>query len=100
MLAIPKSPPLRLPEHLQRVREMRCLSTGQGPCDPHHIRMGWFRKGEKPPDDWCVPLIHKEHMLLHTLGELAYWRELFMRDRQFVAEVMRGFARSLYGGGP
>lgn len=98
-LMLPKSPRIELPRHLERVRDMRCLATGQTPCDPHHLLMGWNRKGEKPHDFWTIPLIHSEHMFLHDNkngGEKWYLRNLLNKDDVLLRDVWRAYARSLY----
>ena len=97
-MMLPKSPRIELPRHLARVRDMRCLATGQTPCDPHHLLLGWNRKGEKPHDLWTIPLTHAEHMDLHRIGEKRYLRDLLNRDDALLRDVWRAFARSLYEG--
>ena len=95
-LMLPKREVLRDPAYLDYVRGLPCIITGQSPCDPHHLKMGWFTKGRKPPDDWVVPLIHSEHDKLHRMSDVAYWRDVFARDKQFVAEIMKLAARAMY----
>lgn len=97
-LLLPKSPPLRLPSHLARVREMPCLACNRpGPSEAHHLKLGWFRKGEDPPDNWTIPLCHECHIeKLHRHGERTFWLLHLERDKTLLAAVMRSFAHSLY----
>ena len=94
-MMLPKSPRIELPAHLEYVRTLPCLATGQTPCDPHHLLMGWGRKGEKPHDFWTIPLTHEEHRALHQMGEKTYLRRLLMEDDVALREVFRGYAQSL-----
>lgn len=95
-LMLPKTPPLRDDAHLKRVSEMACLVTNRpGPSDPHHLRMGWYAKGLKPPDDWVVPLSHEKHDELHRIGEATFWLRYLERDKTLLAEVLRGYAMNL-----
>lgn len=91
-----KTKPLRDAAHLARIREMPCIVTNRpGPCDPHHIRIGWHAKGMKPPDDWCVPLSHAEHVRLHSIGEKTYWLSELGKQPYLLGEFLRAYARSL-----
>lgn len=96
MILLPKSPPLRDETHLRRVSEMACLVTNRpGPCDPHHIKIGWYAKGIKPPDDWTVPLLHAEHVRLHNVGEKTYWLTELQKQPYLLGEILRAYAKSL-----
>lgn len=95
-LLLPKTAPFRSASHLQRVSEMACLVTNRpGPCDPHHLKLGWYAKGIKPPDDWVVPLIHAEHVRLHTIGEKRYWLTELAKQPHLLGEFIRAYAKSL-----
>ncbi len=96
MLLIPKTEPLRKPEYLIHLRGVPCVVTGSvGENDPHHVKLGWFAKSIKPPDDWCLPLRHDKHVELHNVGEAAFWREA-MKDKQTLGHILRLAAKGLY----
>lgn len=91
-----KIAPLRKPAYLEYVRGLPCLDTGTLTiCDPHHIKLGWFAKSEKPPDDWVIPLRHDRHQLLHDRGEHSFYMQM-IRDKQTCGHIMRLAARGLY----
>ena len=96
-LMFPKSPPLRDPAHLIRVRAMPCLVCGRPPpSEAAHIRMGLSGGTSlKPGDDLTVPLCHDCHATQHRDGEVTFWRESF-QFKNVLRDVLRGYARSLY----
>lgn len=73
-------PPIRSPKHLAFIRELPSLVRGTGPIEAAHIRFGELRygkpitgMGQKPGDNWVVPLAHDIHMAQHAEGERDWW---------------------------
>jgi len=67
-------------DHLVFIRSLPCLITGKRPVDAAHIRYGDLRygkphagAGEKPSDQYTVPLHHEVHMQQHSQGDEAAW---------------------------
>jgi hypothetical protein len=97
-------PRLQSPKFLAHIRKQYCFLCGKsGPSDPAHIRFSDFRfdkretgKGEKPSDQWVVPLCRCCHDAQHANGDerkfwenlgidiifksLEYWREFNCED--------------------
>jgi hypothetical protein len=70
------------PRHLAFIRELPSLVPGPGSIDAAHVRYGDRRygkditgMGEKPGDNWTVPLAHEVHMAQHARGEREWWAE-------------------------
>ena len=69
--------------HLDFIRSLPCLITGARDVEAAHIRYGnmrWGKRstgiGEKPDDQWVVPLSQKVHREQHDFGdEELWWRE-------------------------
>ncbi len=69
MTASLKHRPHRDPEHLARIRQMRCAFCGGPGGVPHHVRRwgkGWM--GTKPPDYMAIPSCVACHSRVHTQG--------------------------------
>lgn len=100
MNANPKLTPLRDPDYLRSFQHRECLARGHGECSGdvvgHHLLLGWMGKSIKPPDNAAVPLCHRHHMVLHTIGENRFWIELFNESRQALTEVLRGYAERMH----
>lgn len=69
--------------HLAAIRQLPCLKCAAVPCgEAAHVRMpsGAHGKksgmGEKPSDQWALPLCHRDHMEQHRIGEAKFWHEL------------------------
>ena len=80
-----KRPRQKSPVHLDWLRTLPCVVTGQQ-AEAAHIRFGSWQHGkretgmgERPDDKWCVPLSPEEHRLgnrsQHTMSERRYWNE-------------------------
>lgn len=46
-LMIPKDRKIELPKHLEYVRSLPSIASGNQGCVPHHLLLGWGRKAEK-----------------------------------------------------
>lgn len=75
-----RHPPIRSPKHLAFIRELPSLVPGSGPVEAAHVRYGELRygkeitgMGQKPGDNWTVPLAHDVHMDQHASGERQWW---------------------------
>lgn len=81
--AVVKKPRQKIMAHLDFIRSLRCLITGAREVEAAHIRYGnmrWGKRstgiGEKPDDQWVVPLSTKMHREQHDFGdEELWWRE-------------------------
>ena len=64
-------------EYISFIHKQTCLVTGTNVgLDAHHVRCLYKAgTGKKPPDSYCVPLCHNEHMKLHQYGERSYWEK-------------------------
>lgn len=94
-----KTNPIRDSKWLKQVSDMACVATGADhqPCDPAHIRAGGSAgMGIKPSDDLVLPLSHEAHMRQHQIGEKAFWFEVLSKDRAFMMECVKAYARQLY----
>jgi hypothetical protein len=76
-----KRPRVKLEDHLQFIRTLPCLVTGRRPVEAAHIRYADMRlgkrgtgMGEKPDDQWVVPLSPEAHRDQHQHDEMAWWR--------------------------
>ena len=95
MVANPKRPkPLRDKAYRLAVTEMPCILTGTMPCDPAHIRYGFFAKGVKPGDDLILPLSANLHRLQHAIGEKRFW--LTHVTPETLMEAIKALARERY----
>jgi hypothetical protein len=98
-ILLPKNPRIELKDHLDYVRSLPSIASGQEGCIAHHLLMGWGRKGEKPHDFWTVPLTPAEHDELHTNkygGEKWYLRRVLMESDIALRDVFRGYAENLW----
>lgn len=66
--------------HLQWIRTLPCVITGERPVDAAHIRYAdpiygkrETGKGEKPDDRWAVPLCRRKHDEQHSGSERSFW---------------------------
>lgn len=81
--AVAKRPRQKIVAHLDFIRSLPCLITGVRDVEAAHIRYGntrWGKRstgmGEKPDDQWVVPLSQKVHREQHDFGdEELWWRE-------------------------
>ncbi len=79
---VKKKPREKLEGHLDFIRGLPCLVTGSRPVEAAHIRYPDMRfgkrptgMGEKPDDQWVVPLSPTMHREQHAFGdELAWWQ--------------------------
>ncbi|UXN66413.1 hypothetical protein N8E89_25120 (plasmid) [Phyllobacterium sp. A18/5-2] len=79
--AVVKKPRQKIAAHLDFIRSLPCLITGARDVEAAHIRYGnmrWGKRltdiGEKPDDQWVVPLSTKMHR--EQVGdEELWWRE-------------------------
>jgi hypothetical protein len=80
---VAKKPRQQIMAHLAFIRSLPCLVTGARDVEAAHIRYGnmrWGKRttgmGEKPDDQWVVPLSQKMHREQHDFGdEELWWRE-------------------------
>jgi hypothetical protein len=78
-----KQPRQHVESHLRFIRSLPCLVTGARDVEAAHIRYGNMRwgkhstgMGEKPDDQWVVPLSTKMHREQHDFGdEELWWRQ-------------------------
>lgn len=74
-------------DHLAYIRLLPCLYCDCfAPCDAAHIRFASveFGKrdvggGEKPDDEWTVPLCRKCHTKQHSMDEQDFWNKKFIK---------------------
>lgn len=81
-----KRPRLHKEDHLSFVRQLPCLVCGvNAPNEAAHVRYGSLRHGkrstglgEKPSDQWAVPLCAKDHRegpdAQHLSNEEHWWK--------------------------
>ncbi len=92
---------IRDPKWLKKVKMMRCCITGASPdavpIDPSHIRYGQGGgMGLKPPDNLVIPLAHGLHVLSHSIGEIAFFKQYIIRNEHFMMDCVKAYARQLY----
>ena len=75
-----KRPRDKRASHLKWVSTLPSLVAGTGRVDPAHIRYADPRYakpavgiGEKPDDQWVVPLARSQHDRQHSMNERDYW---------------------------
>lgn len=69
------------PGFLAYLRKQKCLACKKdGPSDAAHIRTAspahakrYTGFGEKPSDQWAIPLCRSCHARQHSTGELTWW---------------------------
>jgi len=78
-----KRPRLHAKAHLQWIRTLPCIVTGQYGVEAAHIRYADHRylkpavgMAEKPDDRWVVPLAPNEHRRQHGMNEKVYWNQI------------------------
>ena len=66
--------------HLDWIRTLPCVITGERPVDAAHIRYAdraygkrETGKSEKPDDRWTLPLCRRKHDEQHTMDERIFW---------------------------
>lgn len=87
-----RQPRVTDPDHLAFVRGLPCLVCPNDiETEAAHIRFADARahkrqvgKGEKPSDEWAVPLCSKHHREQHRMNEARFWAEAGI-DPVFVA---------------
>lgn len=67
-------------QHLDWIRTLPCVITGERPVDAAHIRYAdpvygkrEVGKAEKPDDKWTVPLVRRKHDEQHSMSERIFW---------------------------
>jgi len=76
MVANPKRGCLRDKKYIKSFKiegEHQCLITGVDFPDGAHVRYGWLAAGNKPPDNYIIPLAHHLHARQHMMGEAHFW---------------------------
>ncbi len=75
-----KRPRKKQDSHLQWIRTLPSVISGQYGCEACHIRMADLSygkrhtgMGEKPHDMWTVPMTPDEHRQQHSGSERAFW---------------------------
>ena len=76
-----KRPRKKVESHLNFIRSLYCIVSGQYGVEACHVRFASAFHGkrhtgmaEKPDDRWTVPLSPGEHRRQHSMDEEAYWR--------------------------
>ena len=66
--------------HLDWIKTLPCVISGERPVDPAHIRYAdrvygkrEVGKAEKPDDRWVVPLCRRLHDEQHSMSERIFW---------------------------
>ena len=87
---------VRCPGHLAWVRGFECAVAGplpdgtiihlcEGRVQAAHVRKGTdAAMGEKPGDNWTVPLCARAHEQQHRVGEPMFWA-MYQRDPKTLA---------------
>lgn len=83
--------------HLEFIRSLPCLVTGQvGGIEACHVRYGdalfgkrECGKAEKPSDCWTVPLHYLQHRDQHSGDERAWWAGIRMDPLQVALALHR-----------
>jgi hypothetical protein len=69
--------PIRCDGHLRWVRGFCCVLNSiecEGRIEAAHVRNGTDGgTGQKPGDNWVVPICAKHHALQHRQGEISFW---------------------------
>ena len=93
-----KQPRIKLPKHLDRIRELPCLICKADGSDACHVRYssGFYHKrptgmGEKPHDFWVVPLCRACHTEQHSMNERDFW-DGHARDPLFIGLLLYAFS--------
>lgn len=94
-----KSPRQIIQNHVNFIKKLPSLVVADGRVDPAHIRYAAhdYRKpavggGERPSDQWVVPLARTAHTSQHDFGNEKLWWERHGIDPCFVALIL--FANS------
>lgn len=89
-----RQPRLTDKAYLKWIRQLPCVITGQYGVDAAHLRAGSLRygkpqagKGEKPNDQWTLPLSRPEHTKQHSKNELVYWSETGINPFELCMEL-------------
>lgn len=66
--------------YLDFIRGLPSCLSGERPVDACHVRFGDLRygkretgAGEKPDDQWTLPLTRAEHLAQHSMNEREFW---------------------------
>ena len=62
-----------IPDHLERIRTMRCLICDCEPVVAAHVRFGAHMGMGRKDDRYAVPLCNSHHTEQHAVGELHFW---------------------------
>ncbi|MBN9317983.1 MAG: DUF968 domain-containing protein [Devosia sp.] len=69
-------------KHLRFIRQLPCLLTGRSPVEACHIRYADLEKGkqhtgkgERPDDEYVVPLHPDLHREQHSMNERSFWQK-------------------------
>lgn len=82
---------VRDPKHLKAMSELPCLVTGDtsGVQVHHLLRSGQKALGRKSGDNYCIPLNHRVHDILHRKGdETGFLKEFGISDPVDVAMTL------------
>lgn len=79
---------------MRAVAEMPCILSGLTPCDPAHIRFGFYGIGLKPGDNLVLPLAPHLHREQHAVGEALFWRAHLTTE--LLMSAIKALARERY----
>lgn len=86
MRSFVKTKPVKSKKYMQFIREQTCMICMQhkGECDPHHHqKKGEGGMGTKCSDLRCVPLCHRHHNDIHTMGKQSFMRHFGLEETNF-----------------
>jgi hypothetical protein len=83
---------IRDKKYMEWIKTLPCIICQRNtPSDPHHTKTGG--KGIKACDYTCVPLCHKHHVEIHTVGTRTFQR-IYDVDFDTVCERLVGIYKN------
>ena len=77
-----RQPRVKDNKHLEFIRSLPCCICGRIDTEAAHIRTANIQigkretgRGEKPSDQWTVPLCCAHHAEQHGMNEMAFWKK-------------------------
>lgn len=64
-------------KYIEWIRGLTCMvCAAPSPSDPHHwTKKGHGGMGTKCPDTRCIPLCHKHHHYVHSMGRMTFMHD-------------------------